>query len=216
MNRRLIQFVFPLHGRCSTKQKVSYHLSFYYERKVAVVAFCFDYRKGFRAFDRNLYNLKSINLFLKPIVQLILLMPLNLFSAVLLEKWDFDSHPKKLAQLFQETRVHSLFSGRRFQGLLTRTPNVADPLSKTSTKAHAGNKLTGVTNWPYNAMILDSPAGPVKYGVYSSETSYFVCGTSASSRFLWTSKSGQAMQHACSFSSLQFAQRTSRVKSWTR
>ena len=67
-----------------------------------------------------------------------------------------------------------------------------------------------------------------KHGVHLSKTSYFVSGTSVSLCLLIqrTSKhlghnssahfSGQAINHACSFSSFQLAQRTSRVKSWTR
>ena len=63
-----------------------------------------------------------------------------------------------------------------------------------------------------------------KHGVLSSETSYFVCGTSVSSCLLVqrTSKHlghnssahfpGLAINHAYSFSSFQLAQRTSRVK----
>ena len=79
--------------------------------------------------------------------------------------------------------------------------------------------------------ILDIPSAAKQteeHSVHSSETSYFVCGTSVSSYLLVqrTSKhlghnssahfSGQVIKHACSFSSFQLAQRTSRVKSGTR
>ena len=77
-------------------------------------------------------------------------------------------------------------------------------------------------------IFLHILSGCEKHGVHSSKTSYFVCGTSVSLCLLIqrTSKhlghnssahfSGQAINHACSFSSFQLAQRTSRVKSWTR
>ena len=49
-----------------------------------------------------------------------------------------------------------------------------------------------------------------KQGVHSSETRYFVYGTSVSSCLLvlWARIFGQAIQHTCSFSSFQLAQRT--------
>ena len=67
-------------------------------------------------------------------------------------------------------------------------------------------------------------AGCKAHGVHLSKTSYFVCGTSVSlclliqrtSKHLGHNSSayfcGQAIKHACSFSSFQLAQRTSRVK----
>ena len=76
--------------------------------------------------------------------------------------------------------------------------------------------------------ILSTTKQTEEHSVHSSETSYFVCGTSVSSYLLIqrTSKhlghyscahfSGQVIKHACSFGSFQLAQRTSRVKSWTR
>ena len=75
---------------------------------------------------------------------------------------------------------------------------------------------------------LFGKAGCKKHGIHLSETNYFVCGMCMSWCLLIqrTSKhlghnssahfSGQAINHACSFGSFQLAQRTSRVKSWTR
>ena len=66
-------------------------------------------------------------------------------------------------------------------------------------------------------------SGCEKHGVHSSETNYFVCGTSVNLCLLVHSRhkssahfSGQVIKYACPLSSFRLAQRTGRVESWMR